>query len=46
MFWITLKAIGIIAVVNLQWLTEEQWVSKTKTELQVYGGHGISPGCP
>jgi hypothetical protein len=37
---------GCDAVQNLQWLPEEQWRAKSLWERKVYGGHGISPGCP
>lgn len=37
---------GCDAVENLQWLPEEMWRAKSKWERIVYGGHGISQGCP
>ena len=37
---------GCDAVINLQWLHEDQWRDKSKWERTVYGGRGISEGCP
>ena len=37
---------GCDAVGNLQWLPEAQWREKSRWERKVYGGRGMSPGCP
>ena len=37
---------GCDSVINLQWLHEQAWRDKSKWERTVYGGRGISPGCP
>lgn len=37
---------GCDAVENLQWLPVEQWRDKSKWERKVYGGNGLSNGCP
>lgn len=37
---------GCDAAFNVQWLHEQAWRDKSKWERKVYGGHGISPGCP
>ena len=37
---------GCDAVWNLQWLPEAQWREKSTWERRVYGGRGISTGCP
>lgn len=37
---------GCDALANLQWLHEEAWRDKSKWERRVYGGRGVSPGCP
>lgn len=37
---------GCDAVWNMQWLPEDQWRAKSKWERVVYGGRGMSPGCP
>lgn len=37
---------GCDAVSNLQWLHEDAWRDKSLWERKVYGGRGISPGCP
>jgi len=37
---------GCDSLINLQWLPEAQWRDKSKWERIVYGGRGISPGCP
>jgi hypothetical protein len=37
---------GCDAVANLQWLPEAQWRAKSLWERKVYGGNGISAGCP
>lgn len=37
---------GCDSVANLQWLHEQAWRDKSKWERTVYGGRGISPGCP
>lgn len=37
---------GCDSIINLQWLPEEQWLEKSRWERRVYGGRGISKGCP
>lgn len=37
---------GVDAVYNLQWMPEDMWRAKSKWELKVYGGRGMSPRCP
>lgn len=37
---------GCDSVANMQWLPEELWREKSKWERKVYGGKGISEGCP
>lgn len=37
---------GCDSIINLQWLPEDQWREKSKWERIVYGGRGISKGCP
>lgn len=37
---------GCDSVSNLQWLHEEAWRDKSKWERIIYGGRGVSPGCP
>lgn len=37
---------GCDSVENLQWLPTEAWRAKSLFERKIYGGHGISPGCP
>lgn len=37
---------GCDAVSNLQWLPLDQWRNKSLWERRVYGGKGLSPGCP
>jgi len=37
---------GADAVYNLQWLTVEMWRAKSLWERKIYGGNGMSPGCP
>lgn len=37
---------GCDSLQNLQWLPEQQWRDKSKWERLVYGGNGISKGCP
>lgn len=37
---------GCDALINLQWLNEDQWRAKSKTERKIYGGNNISEGCP
>lgn len=37
---------GCDSIENLQWLPEDQWRAKSKWERVVYGGNGISLGCP
>lgn len=37
---------GADAVWNLQWLPESAWRDKSKWERTLYGGRGMSPGCP
>jgi hypothetical protein len=37
---------GCDAVANLQWLPEEMWRAKSQWERKVYGGRGLSEGCP
>lgn len=43
---IPLSCGGIDAVTNLQWLPEATWRDKSKWERKVYGGRGVSVGCP
>lgn len=37
---------GCDAVSNLQWLPTPVWREKSLFERKVYGGHGVSAGCP
>jgi len=37
---------GVDAVYNLQWLPIDMWKAKSLWERKVYGGNGISKGCP
>lgn len=37
---------GCDSVENLQWLPEAAWRDKSKWERRVYGGRGMSEGCP
>lgn len=37
---------GCDSVQNLQWLTQQQWLDKSKWERKVYGGRSASKGCP
>ena len=37
---------GCDSIENLQWLPESAWRLKSKWERVVYGGNGISQGCP
>lgn len=37
---------GCDSVENLQWMTTEDWRDKSKWERKIYGGKGISKGCP
>lgn len=37
---------GCDVVGNLQWLPEAMWRAKSLWERKVYGGNGISAGCP
>ena len=37
---------GCDTIINLQWLPEAQWREKSAWERKVYGGRGISKGCP
>jgi hypothetical protein len=37
---------GCDSIDNLQWLPVEAWREKSKWERKVYGGKGISAGCP
>lgn len=37
---------GCDSIINMQWLPEEQWREKSRWERKVYGGRGISKGCP
>lgn len=37
---------GCDAVGNLQWLPTDMWHAKSLWERKVYGGHGMSKGCP
>lgn len=37
---------GCDTIINIQWLTRDQWADKSRWERKVYGGHGISKGCP
>jgi len=34
------------SVDNMQWLPYEMWLAKSKWELKVYGGKGMSARCP
>lgn len=43
---IPLSCGGADIVENLQWLPEDLWRAKSKFERRVYGGRGISEGCP
>lgn len=37
---------GCDSVANLQWLHEQAWRDKSKWERKIYGGRGMSEGCP
>ena len=37
---------GCDSVGNLQWLPLEMWKAKSLWERKIYGGNGISEGCP
>lgn len=37
---------GVDAVFNIQWLPTDAWKAKSLWERKIYGGHGMSPGCP
>lgn len=37
---------GCDKIINLQWLPEKAWRDKSTWERKVYGGRGISKGCP
>lgn len=37
---------GCDAVANLQWMPVAAWADKSKWERKIYGGHGMSAGCP
>lgn len=37
---------GCDSVANLQWLPESAWRWKARWERRVYGGRGMSEGCP
>ena len=37
---------GCDILVNIQWMPETQWREKSTWERKVYGGRGLSPGCP
>ena len=37
---------GCDTIINIQWLPEAQWREKSTWERKVYGGRGISKGCP
>jgi len=37
---------GVDAVWNIQWLPIEMWKEKSKWERVIYGGNGMSEGCP
>lgn len=43
---IPLSCGGCDSVTNLQWMHESAWRDKSRWERKVYGGHGISMGCP
>lgn len=43
---IPLSCGGCDAVENLQWLPTDQWLMKSRWERKIYGGNGISKGCP
>lgn len=34
------------SVDNMQWLPYEVWKAKSLWERKIYGGRGVSPGCP
>lgn len=43
---IPLSCGGCDAVSNMQWLPESEWRAKSTWERKVYGGTGVSAGCP
>ncbi len=43
---IPLSCGGADRVDNLQWLPVEMWQIKSTWERKIYGGKGMSPGCP
>ena len=37
---------GCDSLDNIQWMPEDQWRAKSLWERKVYGGRGVSLGCP